>query len=451
MRLTTIALASSAALACAGPRAASSRGEAPAGSSLQAGQAALKEGRPDDAIALFRRALAQRPEPAAMRGLVEAHFRSERGNAVVAELEPAAASRPRDALVHYGLGLAYFAQGAAAEPRAAEELARACELEPQVAEYHFRLGVLSLESERYSQAAASLSRARELDPTPARHYVPLAMALARLGDRAGALSAVRGMLNRSPEERDLDIARRVVARITDAFREFPKSVENDFQRGLEYLEKHDAPQQAIVAFEEILERFPDLAVVHAALGLCFQRLDDSGRAMDELSRALELAPEDPRNHLYLADLYFGRERFDRAIEGYRAAIARDPLSDRAYERLGEIALQRGDAPEAVANLKAVVLLRPSDLGARQRYALALLAQGELDEAERELTGIAEKDPRNAEVQLRLGVLNADRQKREKDPARAKSYGARAARHLERVLDLQPQNAFAAKLLQSVKP
>lgn len=451
MRLSTLALASSAALACAAPRTAQSRGDLPAQASLQSGQAALKEGRADEAIALFRRALVQRPEPTAMRFLVEAHFRSGRGDAIVAELAAAAEGRPRDALVHYGLGLAYFAKGAAAEPRAAEALARACELEPQVAEYQFRLGVLHLESERYAPAAASLARARDLDPAPARHYVPLAMALARLGDRAGALAAVREVLTRSPDERDLDIARRVVARITDAFRDFPKAVEADFQRGLEYLEKYDAPQQAIVTFEEILERFPDLAVVHAALGLCFQRLEDSGRAMDELSRALELAPEDPRNHLYLADLYFSRERFDRAAEGYRAAIARDPLSDRAYERLGEIALQRGDTAEAVANLRPVVVLRPADLGARQRYAMALLAHGDVDLAERELGAVAEKDPKNAEVQLRLGMLNADRQKREKEPARAKAFGERAARHLERVLDLQPQNAYAAKLLEAVRP
>ncbi len=386
-----------------------------------------------------------------MRGLVEAHFRSGRGEAIIAELAAAAAARPGDALLHYGLGLAYFAKGAAAEPRAAEELTRACELEPQVAEYHFRLGVLHLESERYAPAAASLARARDLDPAPARHYVPLAMALARLGDRAGALAAIREVLTRSPEERDLDIARRVVARLADAFRDFPKSVEADFQRGLDYLEKYDAPQQAIVAFEEILERFPDLAVVHAALGLGFLRLEDTGRAMDELTRALELAPEDARNHLYLADFYFSRERFDRAAEGYRAAIARDPLADRAYERLGEIALQRGDAEEAVADFKAVVVLRPSDLGSRQRYAMALLARGDLDLAERELGAVAEKDPKNAEVQLRLGMLNADRLKRERDPARAKVFGERAVRHLERVLDVQPQNTFAAKLLESVKP
>ena len=422
----------------------------PAQAALRDGQAALQANRPDEAIAHFRRALAAGPSPTTERAYVEAHFRSGRGETVVGELEQATRERPGEALAHYGLGLAYFAKGAATEPQATAQLAQACALEPDVAEYHFRLGVVHLESERYPEAVASLKRARDQDPAPARHYVPLAQALSRQGDRAGALAALREILTRSPDERDLQVARRVMARLVDPFREFPKAVESDFQRGLEFLEKADSPQQALVQFEEILERFPDLAVVHAALGLCFQRLDDAGRAMDELRRALELAPEDPRNHLYIADLYFSRERFDRAAESYRAAVQRDPLSDPAYERLGEIALQRGDSREATAQFQKVVVLRPSDQGARQRYALALAAQGELDLADRELSAIAEKDPKNAEVLLRLGMLNLDRKQREKDPARARAHGERAARYLERVLDLQPQNVIAARLLQALK-
>ena len=281
--------------------------------------------------------------------------------------------------------------------------------------------------------------------------MPLALALSRAGDRQGAVAALRTILTLSPDEHDLAVAHQVMNRIIDSFREFPKAIDAEFQRGLEYMEKADSPQQAMVAFEEILERFPDLAVVHAALGLCFQRLDDSSRAMEEFRRALELAPEDPRNHLYVADLYFAKERFDRATEGYKAAIERDPLSDHAYERLGAIALQRGSAEEAVGWLKTLVLLRPADLGARQSLGTALIGQGALDAAAREFEAILAREPKNVEAMLRLATVDAARSRHEKDPALAAAARTRAIKRLEEVLDLQPQNLFAARTLQELKP
>jgi tetratricopeptide (TPR) repeat protein len=242
-----------------------------------------------------------------------------------------------------------------------------------------------------------------------------------------------------------------MARLSDPFREFPKAIEAEFQRGLDHMYQADAPQPAIVVFEEILERFPDLAVVHAALGLCFQRIEDSGRAMDSFRRALELAPEDARNHLYVADLYFARERFDQAERGYRDVIERDPLSDHAYERLGHIALQRGDAEEAARWLGRVATLRPEDAAARLSYGRALLARGELDQAQAQFSAVLEKDARNVEALLRLGMVHLEQQKRQHDPERARALGEQAARCFEQVLDLQPQNAFAARMLKSLKP
>ncbi|MGC4114881.1 MAG: tetratricopeptide repeat protein [Myxococcales bacterium] len=367
-----------------------------------------------------------------------------------ASLEQECVERPSDDVAHYGLGLAYYAKSAGSEAKAIEHLAKAAELRPELAEYPFRLGVAHLEAERYAEAVAALKKARDLEPSAARHHVPLALALSRTGDRKGAIDAIRAILPLSPEPRDLEVARKVMARITDPFHEFPKAIQSDFERGLESLEKLDAPQQAIVAFEEILEKFPDLAVVHAALGLCFARLDDSGRAMDEFNRALALNPEDPRNHLYVADLYFSRERLDRAAEGYKAVLLRDPLSDRAYERLGAIAAQRGNAAEAAEWLKLLVVLRPGDLQARHSYGMALLGSGSLDAAGREFDLILQKDAKNIEAMLRSAMVDVARFKREKDPALASAARERATKRLEQVLDLQPQNVFAAKTLQELK-
>ncbi len=425
-------------------------GASPADVAFLEGQRAVKEAKTDEAIAAFRRALLADPAHVeAMRALVETHFRTGRIDIIVRDLEQQVAASPSDPLLRYGLGIAYFAQSAASEQKAVEQLSRAASLDPKVPEFHFRLGVVHLEAERFADAVASLTKARDLAPNVARHHVPLAMALARTGERKQAVVELKTLLELEPERREVETARAIMGRLNDAFREFPKAVEEDFQRGLLYMEQADSPQQAIVTFEEILDRFPDLAVVHAALGLCYLRIENAGRALDEYRRALELAPEDARNHLYLADLYSARDRFDKATEGYLAAIERDPLSEHAYERLGNIALQRGDAAQASKWLKYLVVLRPDDPSARHAYGMALLSSGAFEDAEQQFRFLIERDPKNVEALLRLGILYGERSRREKDAALAKVHADKAAEYLETVLDLQPQNVFAARALQAL--
>ena len=435
---------------CATPRTAPTD-TLRARAALEDGQRAAREGRADQAIESFRRALALQPHDwAAMRLLVEAQFGRGRIDEAVGELSNAVAARPDDDVAHYGLGLALYSRSAVAEERALAELARASALAPSVAEYHFRQGVIHLDAERWEKAASSLRLARDLEPGVARHHVPLALALGRLGDRAGAIEEIRAILALSPDPHDLKVARQVMAHLVDPFREFPKAIEGDFTRALDLMDKADSPQQAIVLLEEVVDRFPDLAAVHAALGLCYERLGDAAQAMEQFRQALDLAPEDPRNHLYVADVYFSKERFDRARESYQAAVKRDPLSDHAYERLGQLALQRGDAADAVGWLRSLVVLRPGELSSRLALGTALLTLGALDEAERELSAVVDKDAKNADALLKLGSVSLERKKQEPDPARAEKHAARAAACFEKVLDLQPQNAFAARLLQATR-
>jgi tetratricopeptide (TPR) repeat protein len=448
---TLVLLALAQTLGCAGARVAPSV-DPPADAAVSEGQRSLKVGRSDEALASFRKALAKDPQHRpAMRSLVEAHFRTGRVDLIIRELEERVTRDPSDHLAHYGLGLALFARAADTEGKAVVHLGRAVALRPEIAEYHFRLGVVHLEAERFPEAAMSLVQARDREPDVARHYVPLALALSRTGDRKGALDALRAILTRAPVPQDLEVARRVMLRLTDPFREFPKAVEGEFTRGLDFMERLDSPQQAIVTFEELLEKFPDIAVVHAALGLCYLRLDDAGRAMDSFRRALELAPEDARTHQYIGDLYFARERFDKAVEAYEASLLRDPLNDHAYERLGQIALQRGDPATAARWLKVLVVLRPADPSARGAYGRALLGANDPTAAEREFKAILESDPTNVEALLRMGLVTLERRNGEKDPARRGALAEQAARYFESVLDLQPQNVYAARMLKEARP
>ena len=52
--------------------------------------------------------------------------------------------------------------------------------------------------------------------------------------------------------------------------------------------------------------------------------------------------------------------------------------------------------------------------------------------------------------MRMGMLHMEKRKREEtNPEKARALGEKAAGYFEKVLDLQPQNVFAAKMLQSI--
>lgn len=417
---------------------------------LMCAERLIGEKQPAEALAPLRQVLAREPDSIdAMRLFVEAAFRSGQIATGLGEISAQIAAEPNRANLHYGMGLGLYAQSASQEALALEHLNRAAALSPYVAEYHFRIGLIHLDAERFEAAMAALTKARDLDPKPSRHHISLAQAQARTGNRQGALDSLRAVLDLAPRPTDLDVAQQVISRLNMPFREIPKVVTEEFERGLNYMQ-YDAPQQAMVTFQEILQKFPDLAAVHAALGLCFQRIDDASRAMEEFRYAIELSPKDPLNHLYLADLYFTKERYDRAAASYQTVIEQDPLNVHAYERLAQMSLQISDFAAAERWLKRLIALRPADQRARLSYGAALIGQEKLDQAEAVFQQLLDEDAKNVEVLMRMGMLNMERRKREEtNPERARRLGEKAAGYFEQVLDLQPQNVFAAKMLQSI--
>ena len=445
-RVLIPALALMTSAGCASRSAAVRPGE----SDLSRAERLLRDKQPDEALAALRKVLARSPDSSdAMRLFVEAAFRSGQIVPVLDELSAKIAIEPNRASLHYGMGIGLYAQSAAQEARALEHLTRAAELSPYVAEYQFRIGLIHLDAERFEPAMAALSRARDLDPKASRHHISLAQAQARTGDRKGALASLRAVLDLSPRPTDLEVAQQVISRLNLPFREVPKVVAEAFEQGLNYMQ-YDAPQQAMVTFQEILQKFPDLASVHAALGLCFQRIDDASRAMEELRYAIELSPQDPLNHLYLADLYFAKERYDRAAAGYQTVVEQDPLNVHAYDRLGQMALQLSDYAAAERWIRRLITLQPANRQARLTYGAALTGGDKLDEAEAVYLGLLGEDKGNVEVLMRLGMLTLERRKREEtNPERARAFGEKAAGYFEKVLDLQPQNVFAARMLQSL--
>ncbi len=411
----------------------------------------LATGHPDRALPTLETLSQASPEDLDLaRHLTEAYVKTGRAAELTARLAaPAPGARPEH-VRHYMLGLLHFASAAEAGAPALRELEQAVALAPQSAELHFRLGLVYLEAEQFPRALPELRRALELAPTKDSYQLPLAKALARTGDPKGAIAALRKVTAGTPTPAEVKLARALMDELSDPFVRFPKAAEAKLEQGLSALRERDAPQEAIVSFEEILQDFPDLPVVHALLGLSFAKIDDLGRAVDELKRAIELAPEDGKNHVYLADLYRGRQRQQQARDEYERALALNPLLDDAYFYAGDLALEAGQLEPAKERFRTLTFLQPDAAAPRGKLALVLQMSGDWAGAERQLREVLRRAPEDVEFMLRMGMLLAEKSEKVGGPEERKATREEALSWLRKVLERQPDNALASRAVDGLK-
>lgn len=410
----------------------------------------LAKNQPERALPLLEAEYARAPEDLELaRALTEAQVKAGRTDAWIAELQRRNAQAER-AVNHYMLGLAYFSRASDAGAPAVAAFERALALKPNEPEFHYRLGLARLESEQYAAAVEPLRRAAELSPERAGIRLPLAKALHRTGDASGAVKALGTLVRMNPSPSEVATARALMNQIADPFARFPKAAEPKLEEGMRYLQELDAPNPAIVAFEEILRDYPDLAVVHSLLGLAWQRLDDAGRAVEEFKRAIELAPEDGKNHFYLGELYLARQRPEAARPYLEKAVELNPMLDLAWFRLGELHLERRDLKAAGEAFRVLTHLEPDEKAPRGKLALVLQLEGDWAGAERELMTVVDKDPEDVEFTLRLGILFTEQARQSSRLEERREAAGKAEYWLRKVLETQPENAVASRALQQLK-
>jgi tetratricopeptide (TPR) repeat protein len=443
-----------AALACAGMLAACAttraRREAGPAALLTRAQRDLTDGRAREAQRQFEEALEQEPTLyPAIRGRIEAALRAGALQKVADEALARTQARGGDAdgLAWYALGLCRFAATDRAGALAA--LTRAAQLLPTEAEPQFRLGLALLDGDRFAEARGPLARAVELAPLAARYRVAYATCLDRLGDRKGAVAALREVPLLQPTNEEAELAVQASRAITDPFRGVPPQARGDLERALGYLLK-DAPGMAVPPLEQLVARLPTLAAAHALLGLAAVRLDDPGRAASELLRAAELSPEAPQPHVYLAELYAAKDRHEEAAGEYAAALERNPLDVVTLRKLGELRLSRLGRPgEAIEPLSRAAALVPSGDGVQLLLAAAELGAGKAPEGRARLQRLADERPEDAEVLLRLALALYDERARA-SPERRTELGDRVQALVDKVLSLQPGNPAASRLLRALQ-
>lgn len=152
-----------------------------------------------------------------------------------------------------------------------------------------------------------------------------------------------------------------------------------------------------------------------------------------------LAAKDP--DLEAAREAAAAQKWDAVIENAQAVLGRDPKSLEALRLLGEAQIAIGDTLEAVGHLKQALSIRPHDAASLVPLVDALLARGEVDEADRFVAAAETKDRRG-----RLWEIKASRARVIAAQGQTQEQTTEAIRILAEATAKNPQNPLYPKLL-----
>jgi serine/threonine-protein kinase len=133
-------------------------------------------------------------------------------------------------------------------------------------------------------------------------------------------------------------------------------------------------QDAIPSFLRVLELQPNYAPGYVILGASYHRAGQIDLAIGNYEHAARIG-QDPDAYANLGQLYFIDRRFTAALESYRAALAKDPLSPVLWRDIGDVYSQQHLRADASTAYEKAISLAAKRLTVNPRDAamIALLA------------------------------------------------------------------------------
>lgn len=415
--------------------------------------AAVSQGRWDQAYADYGRAVSREPARLEVRReRVRTAHRSGRLASLAADLRRQADAREASPAVFYELALAEAMLGEpGSDARALELLRRAAERLPREADVHYRMGLIHLEREDAAEAAGPLERAVELEPRVARFRVALAGALAQLPGREGdARTALAELPRLEPSADEVARASAILAGINNPYRQIPVSLQPTYRDAVAALAEDESTGQVVQLVEEALEAAPSCAPFVVLDGLASVRLGQLAAARARFLRATELWPGDPTPWLELAALESESGDLAVAEEHLGRALAVDPLNLDAWAELGRIRYQRQQFDEAAEAFRALLRIDGGLTLTHLWLGRSLRRAGHDEEAERVYLAMLEQHPRTYEACLQLGHIYRARRAEARGRQAAADLRARALSYYRQALDIRPQDPLVQRLVEALE-
>lgn len=164
--------------------------------------------------------------------------------------------------------------------------------------------------------------------------------------------------------------------------------------GLVYFKTSSYPEAEVI-YRRLVERNPDVFILHSNLGLIYFKQGKIDPAERHLLRSVELRPNYAKSHFYLGLLYRQKKKLGLAAEHLRFAGAERLLSEVEAEMRGDETASAEPEPQpsrrapqpvapAAAPAAAVPLEAPFDTAAERGHSAARKLQEAVDDTQEEI-------------------------------------------------------------------
>jgi len=228
-----------------------------------------------------------------------------------------------------------------------------------------------------------------------------------------------------------------------------------FHTGQQYFEKGKYPEAAI-EFVNAIKIDPGYAEAHHQLAETYLKLQKPQGAYQELTRTIELQPENYQARLELANLLILDHEFQLAKEQTDLLLQQRPRDPVVHSTVSSLLAGQGDLAGAMKEIQKAITLDPDGWGFYLELAILQLNSNQPDAGEASFKKVIELNPAATQAYQLLGTFyqsrrrfaDAEQQFRiaiEKDP---KDPEARAA--LAHLYLTEGRNAEAEELLKQTK-
>jgi tetratricopeptide (TPR) repeat protein len=139
----------------------------------------------------------------------------------------------------------------------------------------------------------------------------------------------------------------------------------------------------------------DVAKIFNSRGLAYQGLNETDKAIDDFSNALELDEKNPEFSLNRANAFLGRKQYERARDDFSRVIALAPRSAVAYAGRARANQEAGSLDLAITDYRKLLELEPRNVSALYGMGLAYKSKHQDAKAIEVFNELLKIDPRFA--------------------------------------------------------
>jgi tetratricopeptide (TPR) repeat protein len=371
------------------------------------------EKRYEKAIDSYQKAIELNPEYTyAYNNLGITYYGLKRYEEAIDSYQKAIELSPEYANAYFNLGSTYYAQ------KQYEDAIGACQktikLNPKDANAYYSLGITYNALKRYEEAIGAYQKAIAIDPEYANAYYNLGRTYNALKRYEEAIGAYQRRIELNPDDatayNNLGNTYKSQKHYEDAIGAYQRAIELNPEYATAYnnlgstynnLKRYE---DAIVAYSKAIELNPEDATAYNNLGITYYALKRYEDAIVAYSKAIELNPEFATAYNNLGITYKELKQYEEAIGAYQKAIELNPEK---ADSLGLLQYNLGDFQSSLSTFQKSLELQPSQLMYLSNICYLHLLQGDLDEAEKVLEGMPNKDDFDR-AWLNYGLIQSQR-------------------------------------------